>query len=158
MANWCSNVVVFIGEQYEIGLLDALIGTMTAKEQKERKGQLPHFVTEDSGYLFDIHWEGEVLYFETKWVPNIAVITQIADQYNLGFIHNYVEPSMGIYGEATYENGTLTDVYLENEDLLSYDYDEQENCYRFENGIYHSEEEIHEILIERKRAIKLLLQ
>jgi hypothetical protein len=153
MANWCSNTVEFIGEHSQFEELEKLFLAMAKKEKKEEKGQLPLFAVSDGGFLFDIRWEDGILNYETKWSPNTAVIVAIADKYQVGFIYSYAEPGNCVFGEATYKDGTLTDIALDFDDLNNYEFDEETNTYRFENQNYECSEEIQEILLERKKAI-----
>jgi hypothetical protein len=156
MANWCSNTVEFIGEHSQFEYLKILFEAMASKEKKEEKGQLPAFTHFDSGFLFDIRWEDGVLNYETKWAPNIEVLVAIADHFKVGFIYSYAEPGMSIFGETTYKDGILTDTYLDDDDTGQYEYDELADTYRFENQDYESSDEILDILLERKKAIKAL--
>jgi hypothetical protein len=151
MANWCSNSVTFTGEQSQIDQLATLFTAMAKKENEENKGQLPPFITEDKDWLFDISWEGECLHFETRWSPNIEVIRQIADHYGVGFIHGYMETGNQVFGEATYENGVLHDVFLDPNDFDQYENDEETDTCTFEKETYESDMEILELLLERKR-------
>jgi hypothetical protein len=153
MANWCSNMVEFIGEHSQFEGLGKLFKAMAAKEKKERKGQLPDFAEGDKGYLFDVRWEDGILYYETKWSPNIEVIVAIAGHFKMGFCYSYSEPGNCVYGETNYRNGVLTDVALDWDDIALYEFDEETDSYRFENQNYENSEEILEILLERKKAI-----
>jgi hypothetical protein len=156
MANWCSNTVEFIGEHSQFEDLGKLFKAMAAKEKKNRAGQLPPFAQGDRGYLFDIRWEDGMLYYETKWSPNTAVIVAIAEHFRMGFRYSYSEPGNGVFGEAAYRDGTLTDVALDWDDIASYEFDEDTDTYRFENQNYDNSEEILEILLVRKQAITAL--
>lgn len=156
MANWCSNTVEFIGEHSQFEELETLFKAMAKKEKKEERGQLPPFAAGDRGFLFDIRWEEGILYYETKWSPNTAVITAIADHFKVGFTHSYAEPGNCVFGEASYRDGELTAVDLDFDDIAQYEYDEESNTYRFENQNYECSEEIQEILLERKKAIQRL--
>jgi len=156
MANWCSNSVTFEGEQSQMTDLKILFDTMALKEQKQRKGQLPEFIFEQDGYFFDIRWEDDALYYETKWSPNTAVIMEIAVRFGVEFSYGYEESSMGIYGEATFKKGVFTDTFLDQEDFSLYHYHNQSNLFVFEGDTYESNSEILDILLERKKAIKSL--
>jgi hypothetical protein len=112
MANWCNNTVEFIGEHSQFEYLKILFEAMTSKEQKERKGQLPAFTDFDRGFLFNIRWQNGVLNYETKWTPNTEVLIAIANHFKVGFIYSYCESGMSIFGETTYKDGILTDIYL----------------------------------------------
>ncbi|RWY47381.1 DUF1281 family ferredoxin-like fold protein [Mucilaginibacter gilvus] len=156
MANWCSNSVEFIGEHSQFEQLTSLFQAMAKKEKKEERGQLPTFVKEERGHLFCIRWEDGILNYETKWAPNTNIIVQIADKFGVGFKLNYTEPGMEIFGESTYTDGCLEDICLDNDDTSRYEYNEDDSTYRFENQNYECSEEIQEILLERKKAIKRL--
>jgi hypothetical protein len=151
MANWCSNTVVFTGEQSQIAQLKTLFTAMAEKEKAEAKGQIPPFIEEDKDWLFEISWEFDTLNYETKWSPNIELIKQVALQFGVGFIHSYCETGNGIFGEAVFENGDLADTFLEPSDFDQYEYNEDADTYTFENEAYESDLEIMEILLERKK-------
>jgi len=151
MANWCSNSVMFTGEQNQIDELGTLFLQMAEKEKSEERGQLPPFITEAKDWLFYISWEAEVLCFETRWTPNTEVIRQIADHYGVGFIHGYMETGNLIFGEATYENGILIDVFLDPEDFDQYEYNEETDTCAFKEETYESDMEILELLLDRKK-------
>lgn len=152
MANWCSNTVEFKGDANQLASLKVFFEQMAAEEKRTRHGQLPDFTaTRDYGYLFEISWENDILTYETKWAPNAEVLVQIADKFQTGFLYTYCEPGMVIYGEAVYEDGHLKDIYLEDDDLDRYSYDEKAETYTFENREYDSEYEILDTLLEQKK-------
>lgn len=128
---------------------------MAEKEGEENKGQLPPFITEERDWLFNLSWEYETLYYETRWSPNIEVIQQVADHYGVGFVHSYAETANLIFGEATYENGELQDIFLEHGDFDQYEFDEDTDTYLFEGEHYENPDEILDILLERKKALTL---
>lgn len=150
MANWCYNVVQFSGDEQKIKEIDALFNEMSEREKQAREGQLPPFVEADTGYMFDIYVQDGYISYETKWVPNTAVLVQIADHFQTGFIHEYQEPSMYIYGEATYQEGELSDVSLDDEDINRFHY-EDDIGYVYEGETYESDMEIMELLLEKKK-------
>lgn len=150
MPNWCFNVVQFSGDEQKIKEIDALFNEMALMEKQTRHAQLPSFVRADDGYCFDIRAEEGTIYYDTKWVPNTAILVQIADHFQTGFVHEYSELAMGIFGEASYENGALTDHYLDYEDFTRFDYGE-DGLYKFEGQSYESDMEILELLLDRKK-------
>ncbi len=156
MANWCSNTVVFEGTPEAITAIQELFQSMKGKEEKTEQGQLPDFVPDtNGGYFFNIYWnegdEGQFQY-ETKWSPNTEVLQSIADLHELSFIQEYEEMGNLVYGRATYSEGMLNDVYLEEEDFDQYQFDEQTEHYHFEGETFESDYEIVETLLERKIA------
>jgi len=152
MANWCSNTVMFTGEQSQLVELEKLFNEMAEKERTENKGQVPPFIEEDGNWLFEITWDFDTLNYETKWSPNIELIQEVAMHYGVGFVYGYCETGNGIFGEATFENGELQDIYLEPSDFEQYEFDDETNTYTFEGETYESDLEIMEILLDRKRT------
>lgn len=81
MPNWCSNTVVFEGEPEAIKKIQQLFQSMAEKEKVQEKGQLPDFVTQDSGHFFDIYFEEEnttVFQYQTRWSPNLEIVQEMA--------------------------------------------------------------------------------
>ena len=71
MANWCSNTIVFEGNEETIKQIEQLFQAMKSKEEQTKQGQLPEFITdENGGYFFNIYSnEGDtgIFQYETKW-------------------------------------------------------------------------------------------
>ncbi|OYD43649.1 DUF1281 family ferredoxin-like fold protein [Sphingobacterium cellulitidis] len=151
MANWCYNVVQFSGDEQKIKEIDALFNEMSEREKQAREGQLPSFVEADTGYLFDIYVQDGYISYETKWAPNTDVLVQIADHFQTGFIHEYQEPGMCIFGEATYQDKELVDISLDDNDLELFHY-EDDIGYVYEGQTYESDVEIMELLLEKKKG------
>ena len=154
MANWCSNTVGFKGTPEAIDQIKWLFQAMATKEQQEQKGQLPYFVNQhNGGYFFDLYSDKdntEVFQYQTKWSPNIEIVQEIAKHYKVDFVQDYEEMGNLVYGQATYNNGTLQDIYLEDDDFEQYEYNEETDKYHFEGKIHESDCDILETLLERK--------
>ena len=154
MANWCFNTVIFEGKPEAIKQIQQLFETMKSKEEVENQGQLPDFIAEiNGGWFFNIYWnEGDngIFQYETKWSPNMEVIRMIAARYQVDSVQDYEEMGNLVYGRATYSEGILTDIYLEDQDFDRYQFDEDTESYYFEGKIYESDCEIVETLLERK--------
>ncbi len=151
MPNWCRNIVQFTGEPQKLDELNQLFETMAEKERQTNHAQLPSFIQSERGHLFEVYVDSGTLYYDTRWSPNTAILMEIADHYHVDFIHQYSEPGMGIFGEATYEAGILKNIYLDCEDLILYGYDEEKDCYVFEGSLFENDIEILETLLERKK-------
>jgi hypothetical protein len=152
MPNWCSNIVEFKGDEKQIESLKELFEQMAQKEKETEQGQLPDFIAkEKGGYFFEIAWDNDYLSYQTKWSPNIAIVTELADNYQVGFVQSYSEPGMCIFGETNYDGKTLTDVSLTDEDYEQITFDEENETYLFEGDTYESDYEIWETLLERKK-------
>ncbi len=156
MANWCSNTVVFEGNEKAINQIQQLFQTMKQKEEKTEEGQLPNFITDkNGGYFFNSYWnEGDIgiFQYETKWSPNIEIVQKIAEYYQVNFVQDYEEIGNLVYGRATFSDKLLTDIYLEDKDFDNYQFDEKTDTYHFEGESYESDCEILETLLERKIA------
>lgn len=153
MANWCNNIIDFEGKPEAIEQIQQLFETMAKKAKVEEIGQLPDFVTQYNGYFFNIYWnEGDIGFFQcqTKWLPNLEIVREIAEYYKVNFVSDYEEMGNLIYGRAIFSDKLLTDIYLENEDFEKYQFDEQTDTYHFEGKEYECDYEILEILLERK--------
>ena len=154
MANWCSNTVVFEGNPEAIEQIKWLFQAMATKEQQEQKGQLPDWVKQhNGGYFFDLYSDKdntEVFQYQTKWSPNIEIVQEIAKHYKVDFVQDYEEMGNLVYGQATYNNGTLQDIYLEDDDFEQYEYNEETDKYHFEGKIHESDCDILETLLDRK--------
>lgn len=151
MANWCNNIVQFTADPEKLESIEQLFKAMSFMEQQLQHGQLPPFIRSDSGYLFNIYTEGGTIYYDTKWVPNTDILVQLADQFGVGFVHDYSELAMGIFGQATYQQGILTDISLDQEDFTRFEYDHDQEMYTYEGSSFESEIEIMELLLERKK-------
>jgi hypothetical protein len=155
MANWCYNRVEFTGSTFALTGVKLMFEELAEKERAEQQGQLPEFIEEKGGYFFDLLVEDEVIYYETRWSPNIDRLREIADYFDIGFIHNYEESGNCICGEATYKGKVLTEVDLDFEDFNLYKYDEEKDIYTFEGQSYECSDEIQKILLERKKHLNL---
>jgi hypothetical protein len=152
MPNWCNNIIVFTGSKVKERKLKKFFTDLAKKEKKEDKGQLPAFCESDDGYLFSIRWEDGVLYYDTRWAPNIEVMVTIAEHFVADFTYEYSELMMQIYGECTFVKGVLNDFALDNDDFDQFDINpDDEDTWVFEGKVYDSDFEILDILLDRKK-------
>jgi len=159
MANWCFNIVRFEGDEQALKDVEAFFISMAAKEKMENRGQLPAFSNNVSGgYFFYTDYKDGVLYYETKYCPNIEVLREVADHFKVGFTSDYSEIDLQVFGQATYKHGLLKDISLDPEDFNLFEYDQMENTWLFEGNSYVYDEEILEILLDRKKAASEFIQ
>lgn len=157
MANWCSNWVVFHGDEKTLGNIQELFTAMKAREEETGHGQLPDFAGPEDRYFFNIYIDGDsqgVYQYQTRWAPNTEALVAIARQYGAGFEQDYEESGCMVFGKATFADGVLGDTCLDGEDFDAYEYDQQQDLYHFEGETYESSYEILETLLVRKMAIK----
>ncbi|WEK20453.1 MAG: hypothetical protein P0Y49_04790 [Candidatus Pedobacter colombiensis] len=150
MANWCLNTVTFEADETVMEKIRVLFLEMAEREILYFRGQMPPFYRREHGYLFEIDWREQELFYLTKWSPNIDVMIAVADHYHACFVYTYEELAMGIYGMAIYRWGRLWDIYLEPDDFTQFSYFEQADKYEFEGKHYTNEFEVLDILLQRK--------
>jgi hypothetical protein len=107
MPNWCSNIVVFKGAPEKLREVKKLFANLILLEKAENSGQLPEFIKEEEGYFFELWMIANVINYETRWSPNTDIIKQVADHFEVDFIHQYAEPMNGIHGKVYYTDGVL---------------------------------------------------
>lgn len=152
MANYCSNSVQFNCNSHQLAEIVQLFEQLAAKENLEKKGQLPDFIQAERGHMSQNFWHNNTLHYETRWCPNIEVMQAIADYFGVGFSYTYEEMSNMIYGFAEYNCGVLTDISPDLTELASYSYDEKKDVYLFEGAEYHSDYKILKRLLGRKKS------
>lgn len=119
MANYYSNTVLFLGEPNAVAELRQLFWEIDRQQQLTHMYYLPDFVDDTSGYVQDISFNGHWINYESRWTPNLNLLVQLAERYQVGFISGFDEMTNGIYGEALYSNGRLQSVYRDAYDEKS---------------------------------------
>src|SRR5476651_2482450 len=105
MANYCSNSVLFLGDRESVASVRDLFVKIELHQHMTEVYHLPDFVKAEDGFMWDIYDCEGWLNYETRWSPNLHVLEQIAEHYDVNFIARYSEMMSGIYGEAVYHNG-----------------------------------------------------
>lgn len=150
MPNWCSNSVVFSAIDDTLEKIRNMFAEIEQKQQQDEKYHLPDFVTEDKGYMQDILIDKNRISFETRWVPNIETLMEIADFYEAGFICKYDEMANGIFGEARYDRNTLVMVKLDMDDFKAIHYDKIQKGYPCGGQVFEYEGDLLDYLLEQK--------
>jgi len=118
MANHYSNTVLFIGEPENVSALRHLFWDIERQQKLTQMYYLPDFVDDTTGYVNDISFNGQWINYQSRWTPNLYLLVQLAERYQVEFISGFDEMVNGIYGEALYSNGRLQsvsrDAYDEN--------------------------------------------
>jgi hypothetical protein len=154
MANYCSNSVLFVGDEQSVAQIKSLFEEIEKKQSKSGQWNMPSFIEGDKGFMLDIVIDKRAINYETRWVPNLEVLAQIADKYNVGFISKFQEMSNGIYGEAAYRDGKLTSVTLSKEELANLHYDKTMNGYLLGDKVYEYEGDLLDVLLEQKKLLE----
>lgn len=159
MPNWCTNNLNIQGSEKELQEIKDLFLELKKKQEETDHGQLPDWIDDSNGGWFFYIEVGEELpgsgnihiWYETKWAPNIEIIQQIADRYKVDFTCDYEESGCNVYGRAIYKDGKLKEYDLTDE-FDEFEYDDDNDVYKFRDKEYDSDWEILEILLEEKIA------
>jgi hypothetical protein len=153
MGNSCMNRVLFTGDPVKVKGVKALFRQIEDKQQKEEIYHLPSYLVATNAYMWNIEFGNQRLYYYTKTLPNLEALKQIADNYGIGFANQYEELENNIYGEAIYKDSVFTDFRLNRGDFNSYHYDLKAGIYLYDGKSYENEEEIIELLLEKKKSL-----
>jgi hypothetical protein len=148
MPNWCQNYLTFSGEN-ESKALDLFRDL--EKECKElQQGVVADFLSGFNHYLFDVYVDGDVAYFQTKWSPPIDEIKQIGEHLDVDFILEYTELGNPLFGSVVRKDGLVEERELEGDDFNMYTKDEDRGEYTYEGVTHCSEEEVLELILDKK--------
>lgn len=97
MANTCFNELHFTGESTGVQKANQFLAGLPKDEWGGIK------VDDADGYLQDIGFSQGRFQFGTRWGPYLQTARVVADRFGVGFIYDYCEPMMNLYGQAKYE-------------------------------------------------------
>lgn len=153
MPNWCSNTIYTTNPD-----VVEVFKKLEKRQEESGHGETLDWFNDDR-YLFDINIYGDFIHFETKWGPALKTAQAIAKVLNTTIELSYDEPGMCIYGKAIFNpKGEVTDYYLTDSDFDKYKYDEEEDCYIYNDECYESDSEIKEELLELRIAAQIAAQ
>jgi len=105
MANYCSNSVRFLGDAAAVDQVKDIFANIENQQQWTNRYHVPDFVQGGMGYMEDIAVGPTWISYETRSVPNLEVLDDIASHYDVDYIAWYTEPMAGLYGEAVRSAG-----------------------------------------------------
>src|ERR1700744_2460567 len=105
MANYCSNSVRFIGAENSVEEIRQLFDDIDKKQMRSNRYHMPDFVKGGTGYMEDISVGPNWISYETRSMPHLEVLDDIADHFGVDYIAWYQEPMAGLYGEAVRTSG-----------------------------------------------------
>jgi hypothetical protein len=152
MANWCNNYLILSGTAAAIEDSVKIFTKIEEEQNRTGKYYLPEFVTAESSNMTDIIVAENTINYQTRWVPNLEALVQIAKHTGVDFASQYDELQMGIIGEATYQNGIFSNIRLDGNDLQQYHYDMDTATYRYNGENYEDEWSVLMKLLENKKA------
>jgi len=119
MANHYSNTVLFIGDPEKVAELRHLFWGIDRQQKLTDMYYLPDFVDDTTGYVEEVSFNGHWINYQSRWTPNLYLLQQLAEHYQVEFISGFDEMTNSIYGEAIYRNGRLQTVYRDAHDESS---------------------------------------
>lgn len=131
MANMCSNIVKFSGENAQ----DAI----------------NFFIAKNNKYDFDIDEEGLEMRFESRWSPMLDDLMYIFKRLKVDVVYYYEELGSGLYGETILKDGKSKTFKMTARDL--WEITETDNGFTYRGKEYGSRYDIMDMIIEeRKKA------
>jgi hypothetical protein len=88
------------------------------------------------GYFQDLYFGKGCFHFGTRWVPDMVTVKVLADRFEVGFVLNYSDPAMSLYGQARYDKGKFIDVRLGVEDYAKIKYLPRRDVYDYGGRSY----------------------
>ena len=151
MPNWCFNQIEFTGEEANVQKVISLFLEMREREIKTNEGQKPEF-SELDDYFFSISVDDNYISFESRWSPIVGSCVEIAKNFDLNFQYTYDESGNQIFGKAIYTAGNegAEELDLSDADFDLFDYDEENDCYNYNGETHESDNEIKELIFEKK--------
>lgn len=144
MANTCFNELYFTGESSRVKVANIYLAHLI----KDDWGGV--CIEATNGYFQDIEFGNGHFCFGTRWGPDLMTSQAIADRFKVGFVLDYCEPMMSLYGQAKYERGKINDVRLEIKDFASVAYLDKDDVYLYNNARYTALETLARNLLKEK--------
>ena len=150
MANWCTNYVEYKGEEANI---NSLLEDLRELEKENKKTGLGVRPSEegDLKYMFDLRVTDEFFLFESKWSPANDSLQFLAKKYQVTIINRYSEIGNMVFGQWSGNGKIEKDVWLTDEEWdLVVPGDVYDSYYTYEGKEYECEEEILDIILDKK--------
>jgi|GEM_PF-3210769 len=148
MANTCFNELHFTGERENIKQANLFLSGLSKDEWGGVK------IEGMEGYFQDINFCNGQFIFGTRWGPDMETLMAVADRFKAGFLLDYAEPMMSLYGQAQYNKGKLLDVRLSGPDFKEVNYLEKDDVYVYKGRHFRSSETLCRLLLKEKLEIE----
>jgi len=148
----CNNIVVFTGDPAALENVKALFKEIQDRQETTGQWYLPPYVTAESSHMLNIAIDQNTINYDTRWLPNLQGLIQIADHYKLDFVSYYNELADWVFGEATYTKGNLLDICLDPADFQTYRFDPGTRLFSYNGQTFENETPVFEAMLEEKKA------
>ena len=137
MPNWCSNHVMFFGDN--VSKVEKLFDMLIKEQEESGLGVRPDwdaFTRHNTKHMFDIYKNDPGSYqFESKWSPALSLLLLIGRRFKVSFEVSWEEMGMSLYGSATFDQSKPDVMMIRDASCTNYKYDEDSEMY-----IYNAEE------------------
>jgi hypothetical protein len=141
MANWCSNIVIFSGDN--VDKVDELFTKLMEEQAASNLGVRPDWEAcekYDALYMFHIDKRDTGDYqFETKWSPAINTIFLIGRRLKIGFEMTWDECGMGLYGKIVFDPSMPDVAMISDASGINFRFDDDKGMYIYNGEEYQSE-------------------
>jgi hypothetical protein len=150
MPNWCSNNVMFFGDN--VSKVDKMFGKLMKQQADEGLGVRPDWKACDrhnARYMFDIDKHDAGSYqFNSKWAPALSTIFFIGRRLKVAFEISWDEMGMSLYGSATFDPSIPDVMMIRDASCTNYKWDEDKEVYIYKDEEYESVYDFMEDVIE----------
>jgi len=144
MANICYNELYFIGDNVKVKEANLFLAGLPIDDWDGAA------IPSTDGYFQDLYFGKGCFHFGTRWVPDMVTLKTLADRFEVGFILDYSDPAMSLYGQARYEKGRASDVRLGVDDYAKIKYLSRRDVYEYGGGAYRNLETLSRELLKEK--------
>ena len=141
MANWCSNIVTFSGDN--VDKVDELFTKLMEEQADKGLGMRPDWeACEKYGalYMFYIDKRDTGDYqFETRWNPAINTIFLIGRRLKIAFEMTWDESGMGLYGKIAFDPSMPDVAMISDASGINFRFDDDKGMYIYNGEEYESE-------------------
>jgi Ferredoxin-like domain in Api92-like protein len=130
MANRCFNELYFTGSNAAVKQANLFLAGLPADKWDVVK------IEGTEGYFQDLFIRESRFHFCTRWEPDLQTVKAVADRFQVGFVLQYDDPQMSLYGQASYHRGRLTDIRLGREDFTGVAYRPEKDVFQYQGQDY----------------------
>jgi len=146
MANRCSNKLYFTGSEAKVKAVNLFMAEQAAR--CATSGGC--YIEGTDGYFGDLMIGKGRFLFDTSWEPDIPTVMAIANRFKVGFVLDYQDSAMSLYGQARYHHDQLRDTRLNSSDFAEVSAGKQEDTYQYRGQLFTDDEVLALYLLKAK--------
>lgn len=157
MANWCSNIVTFSGDN--VDKVDELFAKLMEEQDNTGFGVRPDWDAcekYDAWYMFHIEKRDTGDYqFETKWSPALNTMFLIGRRLKIAFVVEWNECGMGLYGKLAFDPSMPDVAMISDASGTNFRFDDDKSMYIYNGEEYESEYDFMDDVIEKIKPLPI---